>query len=47
MEFAVGRLIESTGVLETAARQQCVGQDNNGSFRLVRREFRERLVECH
>ena len=24
--------------LETAARQQCVGQDNNGSFKLVRSE---------
>ena len=34
----VGRLIESTGFLETAARQQCVGQDNYESFKLVRRE---------
>ena len=35
---AVGRLIESTSVLENAARQRCVGQDNNGSFKLVRSE---------
>ena len=35
---AVGRLIEITGVLETAARRQCVMQDNNGSFEFVRSE---------
>ena len=38
MEFAVGRLIERTGVLENVTRQQCVGQDNNGSLKLVRSE---------
>ena len=35
---AVGRLIENTGLLETAARQQCIGQDDNRSFKLVRSE---------
>ena len=34
----VGRLIEGTGVFENVTRQQCVGQDNNGSFKLVRSE---------
>ena len=33
-------LIESTDIHETAARQQCVGQDNDGSFGLVRSEKR-------
>ena len=33
-----GRLIESTGVLKNVTRQQCVAQDNNGCFNLVRSE---------
>ena len=35
---AVVGLIESTDIHETAARQQCVGQDLNGSFKLERSE---------
>ena len=35
---AFGQLIEITGVLETAARRQCVRQDNNGSSDFVRSE---------
>ena len=34
----VGRQIGNTGVFENVTRQQCVGQDNNKSFKLVRSE---------